>query len=137
MSQAAPITVETTVNAPIGKIWEYWTKPEHITKWVFASDDWHAPKATNDLRVGGRFNTRMESKDGKEGFDFEGTYTAVEPLQRIEYTLDDGRKVVITFVKEGDGCKVVETFDAEATNSAEMQRGGWQAILDNFKKYVS
>ena len=129
------LRVETTVNAPVDKVWEYWTNPEHITKWSNASDDWHTPSATNDLRVGGSFTSRMESRDGKMGFDFGGIYDEVKKNEVIAYTLGDGRKVRVKFSGEGNKTKVVETFDAEQTNSIEMQQGGWQAILDNFKKY--
>jgi uncharacterized protein YndB with AHSA1/START domain len=130
------ITIETTVNAPVEKVWEYWTKPEHITQWSFASDDWHTPSAENDLRPGGKFASRMEAKDGSAGFDFGGAYDAVTPNEYIEYTMDDGRKVKIHFSGDGDKTRVTETFEAEDTHSIEMQQGGWQAILDNFKKYT-
>ena len=130
------ITVENTVNAPVAKVWEYWTKPEHITKWSNASDDWHTPHAENDLRVGGSFSSRMEAKDGSMGFDFGGIYDAVTPNEYIEYTLGDDRKVKITFTPIGESTRVVESFEAEETNPIEMQQGGWQAILDNFKKYT-
>jgi uncharacterized protein YndB with AHSA1/START domain len=129
------ITVETTVHAPVAKVWACWTEPQHITKWSFASDDWHAPKAENDLRVGGSFLTRMEAKDGSFGFDFSGTYDEVKQNEFISYTLGDGRKVSITFTSQENGTKVIETFDAETTHSVEMQQAGWQAFLDNFKKY--
>ncbi len=130
------ITVENTVNAPVEKVWEYWTKPEHITKWNAASDDWHSPWAQNDLRVGGKFAARMEAKDGSFGFDFGGVYDEVRNNEYIEYTLGDDRKVKINFTQEGNKTKVVESFEAESTHSIEMQQGGWQAILDNFKKYT-
>ena len=130
------ITVENTVNAPVAKVWEYWTKPGHITKWSNASDDWHTPHAENDLRVGGSFSSRMEAKDGSMGFDFGGIYDAVTPNEYIEYTLGDDRKVKITFTSMGESTRVVESFEAEETNPIEMQQGGWQAILDNFKKYT-
>lgn len=130
------ITVSTTVNAPIDHVWEAWTNPEHITQRTFASDDWHAPSATNDLRKGGRFTTRMEAKDGSFGFDFGGVYTNVNGKETIEYTMDDGRKVSVKFEDLGDSTKVTETFDAETQNSEEMQRSGRQSILDNFKRYV-
>jgi len=130
------ITVETTVNAPVEKVWKYWSEPGHITKWAHASDDWHTTRAENDLRTGGKFLSRMEAKDGSFGFDFGGEYTNVEEHKTIEYTMGDGRKVRIDFTPQGNATKVVETFDAEITNSIEMQRGGWQAILDNFKKYT-
>ena len=130
------ITVETTVNAPVEKVWQIWTAPEHITQWNSASEDWHTPHATNDVRTGGKFTSRMEAKDGSMGFDFEGIYDEVIPQKTIAYTMEDGRKVKITFEPKGSETKVTETFDAEGINSDEMQRAGWQAILDNFKKYV-
>jgi uncharacterized protein YndB with AHSA1/START domain len=130
------ITVENTINAPVEKVWQYWTKPEHITQWNNASDDWHIPRAENDLRVGGKFVSRMEAKDGSFGFDFGGEYDAITTNKYIEYTLGDGRKVKINFTADGNKTKVTESFEAENTNSIEMQRGGWQAILDNFKKYT-
>lgn len=137
MEDKQPITIETTINAPIEKVWACWTKPEHITKWNNASDDWHSPQAENDLRVGGKFITRMEAKDGSAGFDFGGTYDEVKEYELIAYTMDDNRKVKITFSQHNDEeVKVVETFDPESENSMEMQRDGWQAILNNFKKYV-
>lgn len=137
MEDKQPITIETTINAPIEKVWACWTKPEHITKWNNASDDWHSPQAENDLRVGGKFITRMEAKDGSAGFDFGGTYDEVKEYELIAYTMDDNRKVKITFSQHNDEeVKVVETFDPESENSMEMQRNGWQAILNNFKKYV-
>ncbi len=131
------ITVETNINVPVQNVWEYFTKPEHITKWNFASDDWCSPRAENDLRVGGSFSYRMEAKDGSFGFDFGGTYDEVVPLERIAYTLggDSNRKVVIVFESDGDKTHVTETFDPETINPEEMQRNGWQAILDNFKKH--
>ncbi len=130
------ITVQNTVNAPVSKVWAYWSAPEHITKWCAASEDWHAPSATNDLRTGGNFTTRMEAKDGSFGFDFGGIYDDVKENEYIAYTMGDGRKVEIHFTAEGNNTKVVESFEAETENSEEMQRGGWQAILDNFKKYT-
>jgi len=130
------ITVETAVNAPVDKVWNLWTNPEHIIHWNNVSDDWHTPRSENDLRTGGRFLSRMEAKDGSYGFDFEGVYDVVQLNERIEYTLDDGRKVKITFTGQGNTTYVVETFEAENENSIEMQKQGWQAILDNFKKYA-
>ena len=130
------ITVEATINAPIKKVWDYWTKLEHITKWSFASDDWHTPTASNDLRVGGSFSSRMEAKDGSMGFDFGGVYDAVEEHRYIEYTLGDNRKVNINFTADEDKTQLIESFEAEDTNSKEMQQGGWQTILYNFKKYT-
>ena len=130
------ITVKNTVNAPIEKIWSCWTKPEHIIKWNNASDDWHTPRAENDLRVGGKFLSRMEARDGSAGFDFGGVYDEVKTNELIAYTMDDGRKVKINFTSQGNTTKVVETFEAENENSIEIQQGGWQAILDSFKKYT-
>jgi len=130
------LTVKSTINAPVEKVWEYWNKPKHITKWASASDDWHTTRAENDLRVGGKFLSRMEAKDGSMGFDFGGTYDAVRKNEYIEYTMGDGRKVDVTFSKDGDSTKVVENFEAEQTNPIEMQQGGWQNILDSFKKYT-
>jgi uncharacterized protein YndB with AHSA1/START domain len=130
------ITVETTVNAPVEKVWKYWSEPAHIIQWNNASEDWHTPRVENDLKVGGKFHSRMEAKDGSFGFDFVGEYSKVEEYKTIEYTMGDGRKVKIDFTPQGDTTKVVETFDAESTNSIELQRGGWQTILDNFKKHT-
>ncbi|MBL7910417.1 MAG: SRPBCC family protein [Bacteroidia bacterium] len=130
------ITVETTVKAPVEKVWKYWSEPQHVTKWCQASDDWHAPKADNDLRVGGKFSTTMAAKDGSFSFDFGGIYTNVQQNKLIEYTLEDGRKVKISFAGNGNETKVVETFDPESMNPGDMQKAGWQAILDNFKKYT-
>ncbi len=130
------ITVATLIKAPIEKVWTYWTEPQHITQWNFASADWCAPRATNDLTKGGKFSFRMEAKDGSFGFDLEGVYDQVEIQKRIGYTLSDGRKVMVEFVIDESTCKVVEEFEAETENSEEPQRAGWQAILDNFKKYV-
>jgi len=133
---ASKITVEATVAASIDMVWESWTAPQHIQKWNNASEDWHTPKATNDLRTGGNFLTRMEAKDGSFGFDFEGTYTEVIKHEFIAYELGDGRKVSITFENYGASTKVVETFDPENENPIDMQKDGWQAILNNFKTYT-
>jgi uncharacterized protein YndB with AHSA1/START domain len=130
------ITVETTVNTPADKVWKLWTNPEHITKWNNASDDWYTPWAENDLQAGGKFVSRMEAKDGSFGFDFEGVYEEVKLNRLIDYTIGDGRKVKITFTNLGNATLIVETFEAESENSIDMQKGGWQAILDNFKKYA-
>ena len=132
------ITVETSVKAPLEKVWNFWTAPAHIVNWSNASDDWHTPKADNDLRPGGKFSSRMEAKDGSTGFDFWGIYNEVKPHELITYTMGDGRKASLYFTQSAEGTetKIVETFDAEETNSIEMQKGGWQSILDNFKKYV-
>ena len=135
-SEGTFITVETTINAPLQKVWDCWTDPQHIINWNFASDDWHSPNAENDLHSGGRFVYRMEAKDGSFGFDFTGTYDIVEEGVLIEYTMDDGRKATIKFIAENDTTRIVESFQAEQTNSLELQQNGWQAILNNFKKYV-
>ncbi len=137
METSKKIIVETTVQAPVEKVWEYWTKPTHITKWNTASEEWHTPYAENDLQVGGKFLSRMEAKDGSFGFDFGGVYDDVRLNEGIAYTLEDGRKVTINFIRQGDETKVIETFDAENSNPIEMQEAGWQAILDNFKKYIN
>lgn len=130
------ITVETIVKAPMSKVWEYWNKPEHIMHWAFASDDWEAPAAENDLRVGGKFKTTMAAKDKSSSFDFTGMYTVVKEHELIEYNMDDGRHAKVEFNEEPEGVKVIVTFDPENENSEEMQRSGWQAMSDNFKKYV-
>ena len=130
------ITIEASVKAPVEKVWELWTKPEHITKWNSASDDWHTPRAENDLRVGGKFSSRMEARDGSMGFDFGGVYDDVKTNELISYTIGDGRKVDVNFKTEGDTTKITSTFEAESSNPIEMQRGGWQAILNSFKNYT-
>lgn len=130
------ITVEAVVNAPVAQVWKCWNEPQHITKWAFASDDWEAPSSTNDLRVGGTFVTVMAAKDGSAKFDFSGVYSAVKPNELIEYAMEDGRKVRVLFEAMGDKTKVIETFDMENENPEEMQRAGWQSILNNFKKYT-
>lgn len=130
------ITIETTVNEPLEKVWKIWTTPEHIMKWNNASDDWHTPTAENDLRVGGKFLSRMEAKDGSFGFDFWGIYDDVKTNERIAYTMGDDRKVEIIFKSQGNATTVTETFEAEGENPVELQQQGWQAILNNFKKYA-
>ncbi len=130
------ISVSTTVNAPVEKVWNSWTRPEHIINWNNASPDWHTPKAENDLRPGEKFNYRMEAKDGSFGFDFWGVYDVVKPNEYIEYTMGDGRKAKIIFTSLDNKTKIDEIFEAETENSIELQKGGWQAILDNFKKYT-
>ena len=130
------ITIETEVNAPVWSIWKYWTTPEDIIHWNTGSDDWHTPKAVNDLRAGGRFSFRMESKDGKNGFDFEGTYTRIIENKQIDYTIIDGRAVSIHFSGANNATRIIESFEVEATNPVEIQKKGWQTILNNFKSYV-
>ena len=130
------ITVETHVRAGIDSVWNSWNTPEDIMQWNAASDDWHTTSSTVDLREGGSFSYRMEAKDGSLGFDFSGVYQKVVENQLIEYDLDDGRAVSVEFIEESEGVKIVETFEAEAINSPDMQREGWQAILNNFARYV-
>ncbi|WP_342646817.1 SRPBCC family protein [Mucilaginibacter sp. CSA2-8R] len=135
-NSSVKITITATVKANPEKVWEFWTKPEHITQWNNASDDWHTPFAENDLTAGGEFKARMEAKDGSVGFDFGGVYDEVILHQLISYTIGDGRKVRITFANKGMETEITETFEAENQNPAEMQRAGWQAILNNFKQYA-
>ena len=130
------VTVETTVKASIEDVWNFWVRPEHITKWNTATPDWHCPKAENDLRDGGKFSCRMEARDGSIGFDFGGTYDEVKIYELIRYTMGDGRKVEVLFREKDGETTVTETFDAEDQNSIELQRSGWQSIMDNFKKYA-
>lgn len=129
------ITVETVIDAPIDLVWQAYVTPEDITQWNAASDDWHTPRATVDLRVGGNFCSRMEAKDGSMGFDFEGTYTRIVPNKLIAYTFGD-RTAEVTFTPGDNGIKVSVAFDTESTYSIEQQRDGWQAILDNFARHV-
>ena len=130
------ITVETVVRADLSKVWHAWNNPEDIQQWNSASDDWHTPRSTVDLREGGKFVARMESKDGAEGFDFEGTYTRVEPRKLIEYRMSDGRECKVEFAERTGGVLVKETFDAETMNTPELQRQGWQSILESFARHV-
>jgi len=129
------IHVEATIKAPVARVWDAYTNPADVVKWNFADDSWHCPSASSDLRVGGRFSSRMEAKDGSFGFDFEGTYTKVETPTLIEYAFGD-RTAQVTFTEGPEGVTVGVDFEAEQENDAEMQRGGWQAILNNFKKHV-
>ena len=135
-NNSGKITVKTTVDAEVEKVWRCWTEPEHITKWNYASDDWHTPRAKNDLRVGVRFLSRMEAKDGSFGFDLCGIYDEVKLFETIAYTLEDGRKVKITFIGQNNTTDIIETFEGEKENSIELQQKGWQGIMDNFKKYI-
>ena len=130
------ITVETLVKADPGTVWNAWNTPEEIEQWNSAHESWHTPRSTVDLREGGTFSSRMEARDGSEGFDFEGTYTRIVPGQVVEYRMSDGREVTVEFVEQSGGVLVRETFDAESENPPELQRQGWQAILDNFGRYV-
>lgn len=130
------ITVNSTIKASVDKVWNFWNSPEHITKWCSASPDWHTPYSENDLREGGKFKSTMAAKDGSMSFDFEGEYTLVKTNEAIEYVMGDGRKVEISFTETPNGVEVIESFDPETQNPEEMQRGGWQAILDSFKNYT-
>lgn len=130
------IEISTVVDSSIEKAWTYWTEPEHIQNWNFASPDWHCPKAESELKEGGRFSSRMKAKDGSMGFDFGGHYTKIVPNSTLEYTLDDGREVSIKFSDDNGKTKIVETFEPENQNPLDLQRQGWQAILTNFKNYV-
>lgn len=132
-----PIKIDITILAPVQKVWDYYNDPKHITKWNFAHESWQCPRSENDLRVGGKFKTRMEAKDGSFGFDFEGIYDEVVPNERIQYHMEDGRNVDIFFDKIDENTTNVKiTFDPEKQNPVEMQRDGWYAILNNFHKYV-
>lgn len=130
------VAIEARVNAKVRKVWDCWTMPEHIVKWNHASDDWHSPRASNNLVPGGEFLVRMESKDGTMGFDFGGMYDVVDEYRKIAYTMADGRKVTVDFTESAGTTMITELFDAEEENPVELQKQGWQAILDNFTKYV-
>ncbi len=130
------VTVYTAISSDINKVWDLWTLPEHIVKWNYASEEWHTPRAENDLRKGGKFTSRMEAKDGSFGFDFWGIYDEIEIYDHIFYTLGDERKVKVTFSRNEDKTIVTETFESESENSPELQKTGWQAILDNFRNYA-
>ena len=130
------ITVKNRVNAPIEKVWEYWTKAEHVKNWNFAASDWHCPNATNDLQVGGEFHYTMAAKDNSFSFDYWGTYQKIEINKQLDFVLGDGRKVVVSFELTNNGTIVTEEFEPEQQNPQERQQTGWQMILDNFKAYV-
>lgn len=130
------ITIEALIAASPEKVWDYYNSPKHITKWNHASDDWHCPKAENDMKIGGTYLARMEAKDGSFGFDFKAIYDEIIPMAKVAYTLEDERKVVTTFEKQGEQTKVTTVFDAEGMNPIDMQKAGWQAILNNFKRYT-
>jgi uncharacterized protein YndB with AHSA1/START domain len=136
VSEKTQITVEVNVLVPVEKAWKVFTNPEDIIRWNNASEDWHSPKAENDLRPGGKFVYRMEAKDGSFGFDFGGVYDEVKQNELISYSIGDGRKVEVRFSGNGNETRVIETFEAEDTNSIDLQRGGWQAILNNFKNHA-
>ena len=132
----AKITIEATVAAPVKKVWDAWTEPKHITQWNFAADTWQCPRASNDLKVGGKYSARMEAKDGSFGFEFEAVYDEVVNHKKITYTMLDGRQATTVFEDKGGKTKVTTTFDPEGQHPEEFQKQGWQAILDNFKKYT-
>lgn len=136
MTQAVKITVEATVNAPVAKVWKAWNTPSDIMQWNTPDPSWHTPSSENDLRTGGKFKNRMEAKDGSFGFDFEGIYDTVALHKEISYTMADGRRATTLFTQQDDKTHVETTFDAETENDPEFQKQGWQAILDNFVKYV-
>lgn len=136
MNKSKMINIKTVINAAVEKVWELYTETEHIKQWNNASADWHTPRAENDLKPAGKFNYRMEAKDGSFGFDFWGIYDKIKTNELIEYTLGDGRKVIITFTEIKNETQIEIEFEAESTHAVELQRNGWQAILDNFKKYA-
>jgi len=131
------ITVETVVERPAEEVWKLWTEPEHIIRWNAASEDWHSPRAEQNLVQGGSFLVRMEAKDGSAGFDFGGVYNEVVPYSRISYTMGDGRFVIVEFLESQGQTRVVEIFEAEMENSLELQKNGWQSIMDNFSRYAA
>ena len=134
--EATEITVEALINAPLDKVWITWNTPTDVMKWNAASEDWHTTHAEIDLKIGGRFSYRMEAKDGSFGFDFWGIYSQIEEPNFLEIFLGDGRKMTVYFAMDGDQTRVKEVFEAETENSIELQKNGWQAILNNFKKYI-
>jgi len=134
--ESTKITIRAVISADKHKTWNYYTQPEHITKWNFATENWHCPSAKNDMRVGGKYIARMEAKDGRVGFDFEAIYNEIINGEKFVYTLTDGRQVNVTFKSRNNNTEITITFDQEKENSVELQRKGWQAILDNFKKYT-
>ena len=136
MEETTRIMVKATVNSPVAKVWEAWNTPGDIMQWNAADPSWHTPSSENDLRTGGKFKNRMEAKDGSFGFDFEGIYDQVELHQEITYTMSDGRKATTLFAEQDGKTNIQTTFDAETENDPELQKQGWQAILDNFVKYV-
>jgi uncharacterized protein YndB with AHSA1/START domain len=136
MNTTQKITVESFVKAPLDRVWKAWSNPDDIKQWNAAQDDWHTTRSTVDLRDGGKFSSRMEAKDGSQGFDFEGSFTRIVPNKTIAYRMSDGREVIVEFAERAGGVHVSETFDPESENTPELQRQGWQAILDNFKRHV-
>ncbi|WP_300489806.1 SRPBCC family protein [Flavobacterium sp.] len=133
---ASKITINATILADKNKVWNYYTQPEHITQWNFADPSWHCPKASNDMQVGGTYSARMEARDGSFGFEFEATYDEISDGEHFSYTMPDGRQVTVTFHENDTATDLVIAFDPENQNPIEMQQSGWQAILNNFKKYA-
>ena len=136
MRNKGEIIVEMPINVPVEQLWEFYTGPEHIMEWNHASDDWHSPHAENDVRVNGEFDFRMEARDGSEGFDFKGYYTEVVPHERLAYVMEDGRRATVEFIPIGNSTHMKITFEPEQQNTMDLQKEGWQAILENFKKYA-
>ena len=136
MASEGKIEIESKINAELDRVWEYWTKPEHITKWNNASEDWLCPNAENDLKEGGKFKYRMESQDGKVGFDFAGTYKEVREKEKLTYELEDGRNAEVTFSEEDGNVRIKEILDTEDENPVDQQEQGWKSILQNFKAYT-
>lgn len=136
MAQVSRITVEATVNTPVTKVWKAWNTPSDIMQWNSADPSWHCPSSENDLKAGGVFKNRMEARDGSFGFDFEGVYDKVELYKEIIYTMSDGRKATTLFTEQNGKTTIATTFDAETQNDPELQKQGWQAILNNFVKYL-
>ena len=134
--EATKITIHATISAGIQKVWNYYTQPEHITKWNFASPDWHCPSASNDMRIGGKYTARMEAKDGSFGFEFEATYSEITENQKFVYIMPDGREVSVSINEDNHLTNITVCFDTETENPVDLQREGWQAILNNFKNYA-
>ena len=134
--EATKITIHATISAGIQKVWNYYSQPEHITKWNFASPDWHCPSASNDMRIGGKYTARMEAKDGSFGFEFEATYSEITENQKFVYIMPDGREVSVSINEDNHLTNITVCFDTETENPVDLQREGWQAILNNFKNYA-
>lgn len=134
--ETTKITIQARISANRQKVWDYYTQASHITKWNFASPDWHCPSASNDMKVGGKYIARMEAKDGSFGFDFEATYSEITENEKFVYIMPDGREVSVSMTDDQQQTNISVCFDAETENPVELQREGWQAILNNFKSYV-
>lgn len=129
------VTVQTIVNADVNKVWDYYTNPEHIVKWNFADPSWHCPSAENDMKKDGKYRARMEAKDGSFGFDFEAIYSEIIDGEQFTYEFD-GRTATVKFNRVNNQTEVIITFDPESENPIDMQKNGWQSILNNFKNYT-